>query len=319
MKKIFLTIFAILSFSTAAHHHGSVAPSTAVVKPYIQSSSQIYFGESKPEMSCGVEGRLLTTKEISEQIGHRKLCDQVTSEWAIWKILNSKDGQEWSFMGRGYSCEMKPGVNPWAQSLCVMNEKPTPNTVFVFPRSDYRGEHAWDGQAQIHRIGDEVTYARVASFRLGDGIQLVGYPGANFTGTPTIYTSDVQRLNHPIQSYKIHAIQTESDITFDFSSNTSYKVCLSMRASSGSNQLVEACSTDIGPKEHVLTQKQEMESTIVIAVYLKRFTSSGIIEEQGALYIQFTGHGDFNILHLNLLPKGIALTKSGDHISFVYQ
>lgn len=283
----------------------------------IESPNQVFFGEGKPVDSCGLEGRLLTTKEIMDQIGHKRLCSVVQSPWAIWKIQNV-DGTDWSFMGKGYNCEMKPGVDPWAQSLCVMKDKPSANKAFIFKATDYRGEQPWHGHALIKTLGDEVNNADIVSFKLGDNIQLLAYPEPNFGGVPTIYSQNVPRLETNVKSYKIKALQTDANVTFDFTSNTPYKVCLKLRAASGTNQLVETCSTDPVTKDLVLTQIQETESLVNVATYVEAYSEAGVITTQGAFYLAFTGRGDFTLQYINL-PTDLSVVQSGDNLSFTFK
>ncbi len=302
MKNKIFVLMALFSFNAYAS---------------IQSPNQLFFGEGKPVNSCGDEKRLLTTKEISEGIGHKKLCNVVRSPWAIWKILNV-DGTEWSFMGRGYNCEMKPGVNPVAQSICVMNDEPSANKAFIFKATDYRGEQPWQGNAVINMLGDEVNNAEIVSFKLGDNVQLLAYPEVNFGGIPTIYSENVPRLDTQVKSYKIKALQTDNNVTFDFTANTSYKVCLKLRPASGTNEIVETCSTDPVTTGLVLTQIQEIPSLVNVATYVEQYTASGIITTLGSFYLAFTGRGDFSVEYASL-PPYLAVVQSGDNLSFIYK
>ncbi len=302
MKNKIFALMALLSFNASA---------------LIQSPNQLFFGQGKQVDSCGVEGRLLITEEIMNQIGHKVLCRTVRSPWAIWKIQNT-DGTEWSFMGTGYNCQMKPGVNPVAQSICVMKDEPSANKAFIFKATDYRGEQPWQGNALIKELGDEVNDAEIVSFKLGESVQLVAYPEVNFGGVPTIYSENVPKLETSVKSYKIQALQIDNDITFDFTANTPNKVCLKLHPASGINNIVEVCSTDLVTTDLVLTQIQETESLVNVAVYLEDYTDDGIVTTIGVFYLAFTGQGDFTLQYVNL-PPYLSVVKSGHNLSFTYE
>ncbi len=302
MKNKIFVLMALFSFNANAS---------------IESPNQVFFGEGKPVNSCGYEARLLTTEDIMNGIGHKRLCNVVRSPWAIWKIQNV-DGTDWSFMGKGYNCEMKPGVNPVAQSICVMNDEPSANKAFIFKATDYRGEQPWQGNAVINMLGDEVNNAEIVSFKLGDNVQLLAYPEVNFGGIPTIYSQNVPRLETKVKSYKIKTLQADSDVTFDFTANTPYKVCLKLHPASGTNEIVETCSTDIVTEDLVLTQIQETQSLVNVATYVMQYTEAGIVTTLGSFYLSFTGRGDFSVQYANL-PPYLTVNQSGNNLSFTFK
>ena len=169
----------------------------------VTTASQIYFGERKPtEMeSCGENGRILKKNEI-ENIGHTALCNEVRSPDAIWKIKD-ENGNDASFMGKSYQCEMKAGVNSWAPALCVMKTETPNNKAFLYKEKTFRGSKAWEGNADIKTTGDNVPDAYIHSFTLGSEAKLCTYPEPNYAGILKEYTISTAEPDLEIRSYKL--------------------------------------------------------------------------------------------------------------------
>lgn len=169
----------------------------------ITTSSQIYFGEQKPTEfeSCGENGRILKKNEI-ENIGHMALCNEVLSPYAIWKIKD-ENGNDASFMGKNYHCEMKAGVNSWAPALCVMKTITPENKAFLYKEETFRGRKAWEGKADIKVTGDNVANSTIHSFTLGSEAKICGYPEPNYSGTLIEYSASTAVLDVEMRSYKV--------------------------------------------------------------------------------------------------------------------
>ncbi len=284
----------------------------------VDSTHQIFFGENTPSVeSCGAHGRMLKPSEI-ENIGRSNLCRDVSSPWGLWKIMGD-DGTFWTLTGSGYNCDMKPGSNPYNQSLCVMNDVSSSNTSYGFESHDYKGIYPWSGQARINGIGDEVSNSSIRSFKLGDGVQLIAYPESNFKGIAEVYTQSVNDTGFEVKSYKLKVLQTEENVTFDLLSHSPYRTCLKLKASLSVDDITSFCSEDMGGPSKVLTQiaTQQMQDTV--AVYIEEYLSP---EVQGAytgvIYLSFDGQGSFSIGH-TALPQQLSVTQNGNNLSFVYK
>ena len=284
----------------------------------IVSTSQLYYNKTLPNDNCGPDGQLATTKALKENIGQQNLCRDISSPWGIFKIQHT-DGHEWSLMGNGYNCDIKKGVNPAAMSVCTMKTTPNKNTAYVFPSTDYRGKAPFDGKALVSHIGDEVPNTNIRSFRLGEDVQLIAYPSTNYQGKPQIYTKDFSGNGDEIRSYKLKAVQSEQDIQFNFTSNTTHNACLVLKsASNASSEASKICSQEGTTSEGILTKMQDTASTLNVAVYIEQYLPAGLQQHTGAFFIEFDGKGNFNLLHTESLPKGLTVNHTEFLLSFTF-
>lgn len=190
-----VTINSIKMYSTKA-------PPIEPVEHKITSLRQVYFGERNPSYECGHEGRLLTASDIESIGGNKEICKSVTSPWAIWKIKGSDD-TKWSFMGSGYQCKMKPGVNDWEVPLCVAKSNPHETEAYLFAEPDFANTAKWRGRPVLGKINDEKSNTQVKSFLLGTELVLEGYSEVGFKGISKEYLNSNQNVEPPILSYKI--------------------------------------------------------------------------------------------------------------------
>lgn len=174
------------------------------IKHEIKSVNQVYFGERNPNLMCSENGRLLSQADIDKINGRTNICNFVTSPWAIWKIKGS-DGSDWSFMGKGYNCEIKSGVDSWAQPLCVMNSTTKPNQAFLFTDPSFMGIQSWQGQATVKYENETVNQSHIQSFLLGANVSLEAYSENDFKGSMKVYLSSQETASFIIKSYKVIA------------------------------------------------------------------------------------------------------------------
>lgn len=298
---------SVISFSTMAE---------------INSSHQLFFGENTPTVqSCGTHGRMLTSSEILTNIGQETLCRDVTSPWALWKIIGD-NGSFWTMTGSGpgYNCDVKAGSNPSNQSLCVMRDDVPNNNVYIFESDNFKGRYPWRGQATVNNIGDEVTRSSMRSFKLGTGVQLIAYPENNFKGPAKVFTQSTNDTGYEVKSYKLKTKLLAENVTFSMISYSQYRVCLKLKASLSTNGLTSFCSEDVGGVPKVLSQVAEQVMQDTVAVYLEEIINPPYITTTytGVIYLAFDGQGSFSLGH-HVLPEKLSVTQDGNNLSFIYK
>ncbi len=182
-------------------YSSKISPPTPI-EHQITSVRQVYFGSKSPDIECNPYGRLLTAADITNMGGNKNICPYVRSAWAIWKILGA-DGSKWSFMGTGYQCQMKAGVDNAAQPLCVANTTPAVTEAFLFTEANFANTTNWGGLPEVKKVGEENADKQVKSFLLGSNVKLEGYSETDFAGTKTEYSTSTKEVTEVIKSYKI--------------------------------------------------------------------------------------------------------------------
>ncbi len=183
-------------------YSSKISPPPLPIEHKITSVRQVYFGNKNPAIECSADGRLLTATDVESMGGNKKICPYVRSPWAIWKFEGA-DGNKWSFMGSGYQCQMKAGVDNSAQPLCVANTVPPATKAYLFTEANFANTTNWGGLPEIKFAGEENTDTQVRSFLLGSDVMLEGYSETNFTGIKTDYSTSKENVTDVIKSYKI--------------------------------------------------------------------------------------------------------------------
>lgn len=301
MKKI-LILLVFTCFSAFAH---------------IDSMNQLFYGKRviDSKKPCGKYGEVISIDDV-KRIGVKNICYKVVEPWSIVKIKDV-DGENMSFMGREYHCELKKGVGADTQPLCAMQATPPENTVFLFTQKDYANDDIWYGHSMVATLGEEVPDAVVRSFKLGKGVQLIGYPSPNFNGEAQIYTESKMNVVKTIRSYKIKVEKTTQALTFDYISKTANKTCITLFAPSNT-AAVTSCSDDKPPQTKVFAHYPIKPMTEQVAVYISEFkegTSHNVVT--GQFFLIFT-ETSVQLLTHGQLPPEVNTVLSGDNVTITY-
>lgn len=194
-KHYFSFLFPALFFSTFINAHTN-------------DTYKIYIGEavSTEDESCGENGRYIKKSELFN-IPH--FCDDVSSEWDIWKINGEEPGEGIDFqtvvLGWGNNCEIQQANISFKSnnSWCVMKDTPLRFYAFLFEGANYQGNSAFSGKADVKYFWQQIKESNIKSLKLGENVKILGYSEPYFQGDSHYFTKDTPRTNFTIRSYKI--------------------------------------------------------------------------------------------------------------------